>query len=76
MIESTLQIVIECDRCDTQVEIESVLGLVRQPLVDVHELRAWQKTKAGGWDVVTIDGEEIHFCPECLKQKADDKEAA
>lgn len=72
MIESTLLIVIACDRCESQVEHEEVLESLR-PEIALLEMELWFEARNDGW-AIAVDhaGEETHICPECVK--ADDAE--
>lgn len=67
MIETSLLIIISCDKCENQVETESALDGAGNPDIDIFEGRAWTETEADGW----TEQDEQHLCPDCSRRAAD-----
>lgn len=67
MIETSLNVLVECDQCDTQAETEVAIGHARRPDIDMFESRALDEFSEDGWRLV----EGIpHLCPDCAAEEA------
>lgn len=67
MIETHITTIIECDKCESQYEIDADL-MVEMRLIDLDEIeeRAEKECLRKGWIRRLIKGSPyVHLCPHC-----------